>query len=120
MFGSKDEIILCRECQIPLIWTFFFAYAEYYCLNCGDHEGMMGAGDRVKATPELKRQLRRLTKLWKAIAHRMNPLSSYTRGDCKKCSVECDHRLHLSRKEKLEHKAVMPILESLKGTFSFN
>ncbi len=53
---SVEEIRICRdhqEYETPLLWTFAFNGAEYWCPYCGANLGMMGAGIRVKATPEL-------------------------------------------------------------------
>ena len=46
-----------REYEVPLIWTFSWAYNEYWCPYCDKHEGMMGAGEEVPETEELKNRL---------------------------------------------------------------
>lgn len=54
-------IKICRRHQdrpTPLIWTFAFDGAEYWCPACGCNEGMMGAGEDVEETPELKQSLK--------------------------------------------------------------
>lgn len=45
-----DEIRICDNHikQVPLIWTFKFAGAEYWCPFCGKKSGMLGAGKIVK------------------------------------------------------------------------
>lgn len=52
-----DEIRICTshraERPTPLIWTFAFMGAEYWCPWCGRNYGMLGAGVEVEATPEL-------------------------------------------------------------------
>lgn len=118
MFGNKDEIRVCRDCQIPLIWTFFWAYNEYFCINCGGHWGMMGAGDRVPKTPALRRQMRQLQKLWDSIKISLVPFSSYKKNNCKKCQTEDNHRRHLTPSERIKHKAVLRVLKNLEGVFS--
>ncbi len=42
-----------HEKQVPLIWTFAFSGAEYWCPHCGANFGMMRAGKEVENTPEL-------------------------------------------------------------------
>ena len=45
------------EEQTPLIWTFAFPYAEYWCPYCGGRTGMLGGGQDVDTTEELKDRL---------------------------------------------------------------
>lgn len=51
-----DEIRICgnHEKEVPLIWTFKFAGAEYWCPACGHNCGMFGAGVKVPVTDDLK------------------------------------------------------------------
>ncbi len=52
-------MIICsnhQEYQVPLIYTFSWAYNEYWCPYCDKHEGMMGAGENVEETEELKKR----------------------------------------------------------------
>ena len=55
----KRDIRICNkhDKQVPLIWTFAFNGAEYWCPYCGANYGMMGAGKMVKWTPELATSL---------------------------------------------------------------
>ena len=53
-----ERIKICRnhqERQTPLIFTMAFPGAEYWCPWCGAVEGMMGAGESVAETEELRR-----------------------------------------------------------------
>ena len=45
-----------RDYEVPLIYTYAWNYNEYWCSYCGCHEGMMGAGENVEDTPELKKR----------------------------------------------------------------
>ena len=45
------------ERPTPLIWTFAFMGAEYWCPWCGHIGGMFGAGMSVEATDELAARL---------------------------------------------------------------
>ncbi len=46
-----------QDYQVPLIWTFAWNGYEYWCPYCGCHEGLMGAGESVDETKELKKRL---------------------------------------------------------------
>ncbi len=43
-----------QEYKVPLIYTFSWNSYEYWCPYCGCHEGMMGAGEDVEDSEELK------------------------------------------------------------------
>ena len=57
MEHDKKEIRICsrHHNQIPLIWTFAFNGSEYWCPYCGANYGMLGAGEMVESTMDLKR-----------------------------------------------------------------
>jgi len=69
MKKENEEIRICTshqdELRTPLVWTFAFNGAEYWCPYCGKNEGMMGAGERVKSTAILRNRLKRFKKLSK-------------------------------------------------------
>ncbi len=69
MKKQSEEIRICTshkdELRTPLIWTFAFIGAEYWCPYCGKNEGMMGAGEWVKSTAVLRNRLRRFKALSK-------------------------------------------------------
>lgn len=52
------EIKICYnhqdEEQTPLIWTFAFPGAEYWCPYCGGRTGMLGGGEDIESTKELE------------------------------------------------------------------
>jgi len=57
MFGSSnDEMKVCHNDGTPLIFTFKFPGAEYWCPCCGYRSGMLGAGKNVPVTFALKRE----------------------------------------------------------------
>ena len=65
-------MIICRnhsEYKVPLIWTFSWAYNEYWCPYCGNHTGAMGGGDKIEETKELKKRLELYTKATKDYIH---------------------------------------------------
>lgn len=63
----SDEIIkICNdhlEYKVPLISTFAFRGAEYWCPYCGYINGCLGAGENVKATKILLERLNKYEKL---------------------------------------------------------
>jgi len=52
--------------ETPLIWTFAFPGAEYWCPACGKHMGMLGAEEDVKSTNKLVKRLKNYKKKSKA------------------------------------------------------
>jgi len=57
MSKERKEIRICdrHDEQVPLIWTFAFMGSEYWCPYCGGNFGMLGAGEMVPVTMDLKR-----------------------------------------------------------------
>ena len=47
------KICVHHRYRVPLLWTFAFPGAEYWCPYCGHTHGMLGAGDSVPVTEEL-------------------------------------------------------------------
>lgn len=63
---QEGEILICREhpeYQVPMIWTFKFPGAEYWCPYCGKQEGMMEAGIVVATNPEINARGAKYKKL---------------------------------------------------------
>ncbi len=60
--GKVNEIRVCRHREdgeyydVPLVWTFAFMGAEYWCPYCGHTAGMLGAGEDVPSTDELEKR----------------------------------------------------------------
>lgn len=56
---SNKTIAICAyhsDLQVPLISTFAFREAEYWCPFCGEEYGMFG-GKNIDSTPELEQRL---------------------------------------------------------------
>lgn len=67
-----EKIRICNNHQnypTPLIWTFAFSGAEYWCPYCGKQEGMLGAGELVENTGELKKREEAYKKLYREYCH---------------------------------------------------
>ena len=48
------KVCPCHTNQVPLLWTFKFPGAEYWCPFCGYTCGMFGQGSDVPETDELR------------------------------------------------------------------
>lgn len=56
---NEDQIKVCNcDKQTPLLFTFKFQGAEYWCPRCGYTSGMFGAGINIACTPELEKSLK--------------------------------------------------------------
>lgn len=55
MAKEENKIRICdnHTKRVPLIWTFKFLGAEYWCPYCGFEGGMLGSGRVVNATQRL-------------------------------------------------------------------
>ncbi len=62
------------EYQVPLIYTFSWSYYEFWCPFCDKHEGMMGAGEEVEETEELKKRSQLYEKATEKYRHAMGVL----------------------------------------------
>lgn len=63
------DIRVCHRDGEPLVWTFEFPGAEWYCVVCGGHEDLFG--NREVSTSALVRRLDALTEQYeRARAHR--------------------------------------------------
>ena len=60
-----------RDYEVPLICTFSWPYNEFWCPYCNKHEGMMGAGEDVEETEELKKRLELYKEATKEYRHAM-------------------------------------------------
>lgn len=65
----EDEIRICSSHrdkeETPLIFTFAFDGAEYWCPYCGANYGIFGAGDMVKNSKKIENRHEKYKKLSK-------------------------------------------------------
>ena len=52
---STIRICSRHDKKVPLIYTFKFMGAEFWCPACGANYGILGAGDIVKSTKALEK-----------------------------------------------------------------
>jgi len=100
-----------------MIFTFAFAYKEYFCLNCHGKGEFLGGAVYVEETPELKAAFKVAYDVWKAIYKHFLPRSQFGKSGCKKCKTSRDHREHLTQSEIMRDKYATGILENTKGFF---
>ena len=120
MSQTKD-IKICPRCQQhhdtqePLISTFMFMGAEYYCLWCGWTGGIFD-GERVKRTKELAYK----DKLYKAIFRLLQKdiwFPGAYKADCPKCaSPRTAENYHCNHADKDKHRIAHETLNRLTGT----
>lgn len=96
---KQTQIKVCYDCGFPLLWTFFVDGAEYYCLNCGRSTGMLGGGNDVPITPELRARQRIAKDVFKALRKHLFGSGRYKLGRCKKCKTSEYHFQHITQKE---------------------
>ena len=99
----SKQIAICRYCKTPLIWTFAFIGAEYYCISCGSCTGMIGGADKVDETPELKKLKSSVNRKWGQVKKHL-VMARFLRKDCPKCKGDETHNMHLTDKEKAKAK----------------
>lgn len=97
----ETEIVVCNTHETPLIWTFKFPYAEYYCMSGGHAGGALGTGKAVPTTLELLELKIAERKLWDEISPDI-ALGKFWRKDCDKCSTDGDnyHLKHMTDEQK--------------------
>ncbi len=113
------EIQVCEHCGTPLIWTFRWAYKEYFCMNCGAL-GDMFMGKEVKITPELKLKSRVVHKIWNSLYKTgfLLSVALYKIDGCKKCDAGQNHGDHLTKREIRNGKIAQRILDKMIGIFN--
>ena len=116
---KNQDISVCKNCDLPLIFTFCWDGQEYYCLNCGKTLPFMYQKE-IPITKELKLARKVLDDIWSAIYKHLIPESrGYTKTNCKKCQNHKDkyHYQHLSESEKIRDKYATMILKKLAEGF---
>lgn len=92
------EIFVCNEHETPLIWTFAFPYAEYFCMAGNHAMGMLGAGHKVPATPELLKLQALYNRRWGQLRKHI-VVSKFWRKDCPQCVGDESHNYHMTDAE---------------------
>ena len=96
------------HCGTPMIWTFKFSGAEYYCVKCGVTQGIFGSAQSVQWTAALDKEQEINKKVFHRISAACIPRGS-RRKDCKKCDGQ-DHQAHASKTDLEKSDATYKLL----------
>jgi len=100
-----SKVAMCRDCNVPLVMTFAFRAAEFYCLECGRTYGFFGPSP-ADETPELLGDMRAREAEWEEHAGRHLLTVGARRTDCSTCSTNGeDHVAHATDEERAADKA---------------
>lgn len=106
-----SRISICN-CGAPLVSTFMFSGAEFFCVECGNSLGMLDA-DRVEETPAMRKRADRNKKKFDSISDGL-----LTGGvmfvSCDTCTKTSEpHINHATPLEIAKHKAALKKVEEL-------
>ncbi len=105
----STRLAVCN-CGNPMIYTFAFSGAEYYCLACGNSCGMFDTR-KTDATPELTKKLKADEKKFKTV-NKYLLSGGVMFNSCEICSKKNEpHILHCSDAEKENHRKAMAKLK---------
>lgn len=105
-----EQIMVCNHHHTPLIWTFRFAGAEYFCMAGNHAGGMLGTGYKTDATPELITKKKLFNNRWNQLKNHI-VASRFQRRDCEKCTGDELHNNHLTDDEKRRSEMALKKLE---------
>jgi len=110
---AEKEIMVCNDHEAPLIWTFMFTGAEYFCMAGNHAGGMLGTGHRVPLTPELKEQYSLYKRRWGQLRRHIVVSRFWLKG-CDRCAdgKGSAHIDHLTDEEKRRSKMALAKLEA--------
>jgi ribosomal protein L37AE/L43A len=104
MIRNYRKIMVCPNCGTPLISTFLFPGAEWFCMKCKARGGLIGFGKEVVATKELLSVLYPLRKKFERHASHIWIGGAFKVG-CSKCITQGQyksyHAWHLTPEEKV-------------------
>ncbi len=85
------------HCGTPMVATIMFSGAEYYCVICGETQGIFGPAETVPETRELIDGAERNDKLFKQAAGDLIPMGAMF-PNCEQCRKE-QHGNHASQED---------------------
>jgi len=92
---KKDKPIsgeIAIHCGTPMVQTFMFSRAEFYCTICGTTQGIFSIVYAL-ATAELLQERQRNKKSFAKVASACIPTGCYL-PNCKKCGEGEEHSMH--------------------------
>lgn len=105
---NENPIACCPSCRTPLVWTFKFSKAEYYCSTCKSAMGMLEA-ERRAWSADLAKRHKQLVAVFGELS---KPCIAYgeRRMNCEKCSAGEDHLNHASAEAIAASRAAYDVL----------
>ena len=94
---AKETIELKIHCGTPMVGTLMFGGAEFYCVKCGETQGVFGPAVTVPWTAKLGEEGKLNQNVFRKIAAVCIPVGCRF-PKCKKCDGQ-DHLLHASNEE---------------------
>lgn len=91
---------MCPRCAVPVVCTFAFRRAEFYCLDCGRCLGWLDP-DSAATTPALLADSEARAREFEENAGRHLIVSGSRLDSCEKCKAGEDHPLHVTEAEKV-------------------
>ena len=105
---------LCPACEAPLIATFAFSKAEFYCLECGGHYGWL-APTPGEPSPELDARYEALRSEWEQLGGPNLLGGGAMLKSCATCSTGEPHLQHATKAEREAHEAALHALAARAG-----
>jgi len=100
MFGHrkdlKTKIELSIHCGTPMVQTLMFSGAEFYCVVCGETQGIFGTRS-IEETTTLLHEMKKNERYFVKIAADCIPSGSRF-PECEKCNSE-NHNMHASKED---------------------
>lgn len=108
------DIKSCPKCSKPVVWTFMFSGAEWYCLFCKWRGGMLFA-ERKPHHWKTKQLKEKIEAEFNRIRKSIIPPTAWMKG-CAKCEEGKEyHILHVSSDLRKESEAATKELEDWNG-----
>lgn len=108
--SDKKKIAIC-SCGAPLIYTFMFSGAEYFCIECGSKYGMFDT-ESTEVTPALKKRSTANKAKWSAISADLLTGGVMFRS-CTKCDKGDSHLSHATPEEVKKHEKALKKLREI-------
>ncbi len=108
-----EDILVCNNCEHPIVSTMIFRGAEKFCPSCGAARDLF-FGKRVPATKELLAEKNKIDKEFGDIVKDILGQGAMYRN-CKICSEKSEyHSLHATQEEKDNHYKALKKLADMK------
>lgn len=86
-------------CGTPLVATYLFSGAEWFCVECRSTRGLLNVPERLEYSSAAKAESEENRQRFRAIAKDFIPFGCRLDG-CAKCESGEDHRDHITDEER--------------------